>query len=151
MIAKAVYKILHVTQGFILERLFFIVYVNDLPTSFKMSNLIVLVDDTNLFHEHQDVIKTFDLVNEELKNMNEWFMSKKLSLNVGKTKYSLFHKYIKMYDLPLKLLKINVNNEEIKRKYYAKFLGVLLDENLSRRKHLKQTENKIAKSNGLIH
>ena len=116
-----------------------------------MSNLTVLVDDTNLFHEHQDVIKSFDLVNEELKNINEWFMSNKLSLNVGKTKYSLFHKYIKVYDLPLKLLKINVNNEEIKRKYYAKFLGVLLDENLSWRKHLKQTENKIAKSHGLIH
>ena len=38
------------------------------------------------------MIKLFAIVNEELININDWFMANKLSLNPGKTKYSLFHK-----------------------------------------------------------
>ena len=72
----------------------------------------------------------------------------KLSPDVRKTKYSLFHKLSRVDDLPLKLPKISINNQEIKRASYTKFL-VLLDENLSRKEHLKYTENKITRSIGL--
>ena len=57
-------------------------------------------------------------------------MANKLSLNVGKTKL-LFHKPSRVDELPLQLPKLSVNNQEIKRASYIKFLGVLLDENLS--------------------
>ena len=74
-----------------------------------------------------------------------------LSLDVGKTKYSLFHKPSRVDDVPLKLPKLSINNQEIKRASYTKFLGVLLDENLSWKEHLKYTENNIAKSIGLMY
>ena len=77
-------------------------------------------------------------------------MANKLSLNVGKTKYSLFHKPSTVDDLPHKLPK-RINNQEIKRASYTKFLGVPLDENLSWKEHLKYTENKIAKTIGLMY
>ena len=83
-------------------------------------------------------------------NINDWFMANKLSLNVGKTKYSLFQKPSRVDDVPLKLPKLSINNQEIKRASYTKFLGVLLNENLSWKEHLKYTENKIAKSIGLM-
>ena len=84
-------------------------------------------------------------------NISEWFMVNRLSLNVGKTKYSLSHKASRVDDLPLKLPKLSINNQEIKRVSYTKFLGVLLDENLSWKEHIKYPENKIAKSIGLIY
>ena len=84
-------------------------------------------------------------------NTNAWFMANKLSLNVGKTNYSLFHKPGRVDDLPLQLPKLSINNQEIKRTSYTKFLGVLLDENLSWKEHLKYTQNKIAKSIGLMY
>ena len=56
-------------------------------------------------------------------NINDWFMANKLSLNVGKTKYSLFHKPSRVDDLPLELPKLSINNQEIKRASYTKFLG----------------------------
>ena len=85
-------------------------------------------------------------------NINDWFMANKLSLNFGKTKYSLFHKPSWVDDLPLQLPKLSINNQEIKRTAsYSKFLGALLDENLSSKDHLKYTENKIAKSIGLMY
>ena len=51
----------------------------------------MFTDDTNFFHEHKK-IKSFAIVNEELKYVNDWFISDKLSPNVDKTKcsYSLF-------------------------------------------------------------
>ena len=69
----------------------------------------MFADDTNLFYEHKN-IKLFTTVNEKLMNINDWFMANKLSLNVGKTKYSLFHKPSRVDDLPLKLPKPSVNN-----------------------------------------
>ena len=85
----------------------------------------------NLFYEHKNSIKLSAKVNEELINTNDWSMANKLSLNVRKTKYSLFHKPSRVDDLPLQLPKLSINNQEIKRTSYTKFLGVILDENLS--------------------
>ena len=143
--------ICRVSQGSILGPLLFLVYVNDLPSSSKISNPFMFADDTNLFYEHKNIIKRFATVNEVLMNINDWFMAKKLSLNDGKTKCSLFHKPTKVDDLPLKLPKLSINNQEIKRVSYIKFLGVLLDENLSWKEHLKCAENKIAKSIELMY
>ena len=143
--------ICRVSQRSILGPLLFLVYVNDLPSSSKISNPFMFADDTNLFYEHKSIIKRFATVDEELMNINDWFMAKKVSLKDGKTKYSLFHKPTKVDDLPLKLPKLSINNQEIKRASYIKFLGVLLAENLSWKEHLKCAENKIAKSIELMY
>ena len=42
-------------------------------------------------------------------------------------------------------------NQVIKRQSSTKFLGILLDENLSWKEHLKLTENKVPKNIGLIY
>ena len=136
-----------VLQSSILGPLLFLVYVNDLPFCSKILNPIMFADSTNLFYEPKNIIKLFDTAIEELMNINDWFMANKLSLNVGKTKYSLFHKSSKVDKLP----KLSINNQEIKRASYTKFIGVLLDENLSWKEYLKYTENKIAKSIGLMY
>ena len=64
-------------------------------------------------------------------NKNGWFMANKLSLSIRKTKYSLFYKPSRVDGLPLKLLKLSINNLEIKTAFCTTFLRVLLDENLS--------------------
>ena len=71
----------------------------------------MFADDTNIFYEHKSIIKIFATVNEELINISDWFMANKLSLNVGKTKYSLFHKPRRVDDLPFKLPKLSINNQ----------------------------------------
>ena len=44
-----------------------------------------------------------------------------------------------------------INDKEIERVGSIKFLGVLLDEHLSWKKHIRYTENKIAKNIGFLH
>ena len=64
------------------------------------------------------------------KSMNGSFLTNS-HLMSKKNKYSFFHKPSKKDDIPLVLPKLNINNSEIARTESVKFLGVLLDENLS--------------------
>ena len=94
----------------------------------------------------------FLTVNRELQNINEWFISNKLSLNVKKTKFLTFYEASRRDDLSFVLPKFVTcpNNQAIKRQSSIKLLRILLDENLSWKKHLKLTKNKIAKNIELI-
>ena len=74
-----------------------------------------------------------------------------LSLNVSETKYSFFHKTSKRDNIPLLLPKLNISYSEIERSECLKFLGVLLDENLCWKEHIKYIEIKIAKNIGLLY
>ena len=58
------------TQGSILGPLFFLVYVNNILFSSKILIFIMFADNTNLFHEHKNIIKPFATVNEKLWNIN---------------------------------------------------------------------------------
>ena len=87
----------------------------------------MFADGANLFFEHKDISILFSTVKRELQNINEWFISNKLSLNVNKTKFSIFHKASRRYDLQLVLPKLVINNQVIKRQSSIKFLGILLD------------------------
>ena len=46
---------------------------------------------------------------------------------------------------------MSINGNEIQRKESIKFLGVLLDENLNWKEHIKCTENKISKNIGILY
>ena len=52
----------------------------------------MFADDTNLFHSHANIKTLFKIVNNELNKLNGWFKANKLSLNVDKTKYTVFHR-----------------------------------------------------------
>ena len=47
--------------------------------------------------------------------------------------------------------KMLINDKEVERVKSIKFLGVLLDEHLSWKEHIRYTENKIGKNIGLLY
>ena len=140
-----------VPQSLILEPLLFLLYVNDFPNSSNVLVPIMFADDTNFFFEHSNINTLFKTVNDELIKIHEWFSANKLSLNVGKTKFLLFHKSGKKYCIPSHLPTLKINNHDIERVNTIKFLGVLLDDGLSWKEHIKYLENKIAKNIGLMY
>ena len=76
-------------------------------------------------------------MHEELASINQWFTSKKPSLNAKKMKYSCYHNPSKKDNISLMLPKLTINNNVVERQEFIKFLGVLLDENLNWKKHIK--------------
>lgn len=140
-----------VPQGSILGPLLFLIYVNDLCKSSKKLSAIMFADDSNLFYSDTSLDNLFFTMNEELKNISLWFKANKLSLNVSKTKFSLFHPAAKKRLMPDQLPCLNIDNIEIQRDPVTKFLGVMIDENLSWKPHICNVSSKIAKSIGILY
>ena len=90
-------------------------------------------------------------MNKELENISAWFKSNKLSLNVNKTKWLLFHPLSKRQSLPQTFPNLLIENIHIKREHVTKLLGVFTDENLSRKQHMYIVSSKISKSIGILY
>ena len=111
----------------------------------------MFADDKNFFYSYKNLHFLFFDVNKELTNINEWFVSNKLSPNAEKTKYSFSHKPSRKGNIPLQLPNLPINNRKIKREESIIFLPVLLDENVTWKEHLKFIESKPAKNIGLLY
>ena len=110
---------------------------------------IIFADDTNLFISDKSVENAIKSMNTELKNVTAWFRANKLSLNVDKTKFSIFHS--KMRKLPPNISKLFVDGTEIKRETVTKFLGVYIDERLTWKSHINNITKIISKNIGILY
>ena len=128
----------------------FLIYVNDLNQPSNMLDPIRFAHDRSLFYSHHQINILFETVNCEVKNISQWFKANKLLSNITKTKYTLFHKYSIKDKIPLKLPTLKIGNKVIEKTPSIKFLGVMLDENVSWRYHIKTVENKLSKNIGLL-
>ena len=61
--------------------------INDLETHFKLFNLILYADDTNLFLDTSNLNENITNINLELNNIANWCNANKLMLNLQKTNY----------------------------------------------------------------
>ena len=87
--------------GAILGPLIFLIYINDFPLVSKFLSPFIFADDANLFYSHNNIKILFKNANNELEKISQWFKANKLSLNEGKTKFTLFHKPRHKDNLPL--------------------------------------------------
>jgi hypothetical protein len=141
-----------VPQGSILGPLLFIIYMNDIAQASKMFNFIIYADDTTLSTTIEIVIKNTkdqtlsDTINSELSMVNSWLKVNKLSLNVKKSKFMIFHtKKRQVQNLTLK-----IDNVIIERVSKFNFLGLTLDEYLTWKPHIDKTSNKISQCMGIL-
>ena len=93
--------------------LLFLLYVNNLKNALNILDPLMFADNTNLFFTHKDIRYLFHIVNQELENINQWFISNKLALNIKKIKYSFFPKPSQKENIPLLLPKLIINKYEI--------------------------------------
>ena len=105
-------------------------------------NLPVFIARTKCVYKDPNVLA----LNSELEKLSHWlFKANKLSLNLKMTKFMLFKPRQKRQNINLQ---VYINEQEIEQVKETIVLGVFLDENLSWKAHISQT-NKISKSIGI--
>ena len=136
-----------VPQGSVLGPLLFLIYINDLPNVSKKLTFYLSADDTNIYYESKDLFNLIKIVNKELRLVKKWLDANKLSLNIDKTNYIIFH------SSSVNVLSgsdIKIGKKHIKRVKFVKFLGLLLDEHLSWKYHLSELSKKLARTCGMF-
>ena len=112
---------------------------------------LMFADDTKLLLFHKNIDTLFDSMYVELANISTRFKSKKLSLNIDKTKLLLFHPLSKRQLLSETLPNLLIENIHSKRQHVTKFLGVFIDENLSWKQQIIIVSSKISKSIDILY
>ena len=137
-----------IPQGSILGPLPFLLYINDLPKCSSSLDFILFADDTNIICSNDpDTLET--VLNKDLHIISNWFKLNKLSLNVAKTNYMIFkNKYSPTTSKHR--VNISIDNNQLSQVKTTKFLGVLIDDNLSWKTHTTHVCNIISKYNGII-
>ena len=141
---KSSLKTVHcgIPQGSCLGPLLFILYVNDFEQCLKKCTPNMYADDTSVTCSGEDI---YDLCNDlkaEIENITEWLRQNKLSLNTAKTEYMVVGHKRQTNQIP-GLLEVNVNGEPIKRAQQVKYLGIMVDENLTWNEQYKNLKGKI--------
>ena len=138
---------LGVPQGSVLGPLLFLLFINDLPNASKHLKFYLFADDTNLYYDSETLDDVIKKVNKGLKHVKRWLDSNRLSLNISKTNYILFHSSASSVPIDIS---IKIGKKEISRVKYIKFLGVLLDKHLDRRYHIAELSKKLARTCGIF-
>ena len=136
-----------VPQGSILGPLLFIIYINDMHSAIKYSKVHHFADDTNLLFSHKNPKLLRKCVNSDMALLFDWLCSNRLSLNVGKTEFVIFRP---ARSRRLNRVTLKINGCKIFESSKIKYLGVILDPNLSWKHHVFELNKKLIRGVGLI-
>ena len=134
-----------VPQGSILGPLLFLLYVNDLAMVSNAFWSVLFADDTSLFISGKDAESMSVTINNDLSKIQKWLYCNKLSLNVSKTHMIFTARNKISTDLDIK-----INEVCIERVYETKFMGVLVESQLTWKQHIDYTCKKLSKCIGIL-
>jgi len=131
-----------VPQGSVLGPLLFLIFTNDIGNCTE-SKIRLFADDTNAFVNSDSYTGLKSKISSTLKEIFKWCSDNKLTINMDKTCYTIFHK--PKQKIPKFLNNIKINKNIIKREATSKYLGILIDETLSFKPHITELLTKLTK------
>ena len=101
----------------------------------------MFADGTTLYFDDCNQVFLDTLIKKELLNINKWFISNRLTLNINKTCYMLFNNKLS-HRFPIN---ISINNINLTRVKSTEFLGIIIDDNLDWKLDILYLKNKLKK------
>ena len=117
--------------------------MNDIFHASKNLFNILYADDTSILLSGSDHQKLVREMNTELELISEWFKANKLTLNIDKTYYMVFHRGRRKFKNSIELVINDMKIRETKSINYLLFKLNWID-------HIKYVKNKVAKGIGII-
>lgn len=133
-----------VPQGSVLGPVLFIIFINDIVRSITNCKIHLFADDTMLYIAGENVEDIVRIMNDELNNLYMWLCDNNLKVNINKCKWMMLGKKQKL-NKTVCMGPITINNQTIERVTEIKYLGVVLDENLSFKQNVNYIVKKVAK------
>lgn len=133
-----------VPQGTVLGPNLFILYINDIVKYVNKCNIQMFADDTLIYIVGDDVNDIMSILNEELNVLNKWLTDNNLRLNINKTKYMIIKSKHNPLDVNNNVV-LSINGSDIEKVSEIKYLGVIIDQNLTFSRHAEFIRNKVAK------
>ena len=135
-------------QESVLDPLFFLIYINNLPEGLN-SEVKLFADDTSLFSIVNCVNTSASTLNSDLLKIQDWAYQWKMSFNPDRTKQAqeiIFSRKKNATTHP----PLFFNNSEIKLSSNQKHLGLTLDSKLSFNEHTNDKIHQVNKGVGLF-
>ena len=86
-------------------------------------------------------------MNIELEKVSHWLSANKLSLNIKKNSFVVFHCPQKKI---LHQVNLQISNKQLKQDNQVKYLGLILDSNLNWKSHIHELGKKISRGTGIL-
>jgi len=133
-----------IPQGSVLGPLLFNLYINDMSSATRLS-VIHYADDTTVFHSGSELAEITEVINAELLSLDEWLRSNRLCLNADKSRAMIITKRV-IGDVPV----VKIRDSELEIANEMKFLGIIIDSNLSFMPHCTNVIAKLSRVLGMM-
>ena len=109
----------------------------------------MFADDTNISTQGMTEYEIQERLNADLKNVHQWLVANKLTLNKQKTEYMIIGSRKRISNI-ITDLKIELGESVIKRDNKSKTLGIIIDEHLSWNHQIQNVVTKVSKGIGML-